>query len=341
MYEVAARFADFAGDAKTALERVARARALLRPGDPQWVPTYLTEGGVQMWSGHIEEGKRAYEAALAQRLGEVGPDDPEIAAILSDYAVSLLDVNQVAQALETAERASRIIHGLVDPNDDRIDPIRVNLAATLIGAQREDEHDAEALELLTLARANNVRRLGENNTVIANIDSNLATIYNRRGQYDRAIASLKSALAIDEKLIGPDQAEVAIVLYNLAAIYRAQKDYPAALTAARRSVQIHTARSPGSDRQRIALTMVASIANDAGDFAQALDATGTALGFAKPAEDPETAAWAQLERGRALIGLGRGGQARPLLETSRATYARLKMTKRIAQVDDLLAHLPR
>src|SRR5262249_25453826 len=148
----------------------------------------------------------------------------EVARILSDYAASLLEVNRLPQALATAERASRIIHNLPDPDDDRIDPIRVNLAATLIAAQKENEHDAEGLELFQLARANNVRRLGENNTIVANIDSNLATIYNRAGEYDRAIAALRSALAIQEKVQGPNHVDIATVQFNLAAAYRYKKD---------------------------------------------------------------------------------------------------------------------
>jgi hypothetical protein len=290
-----------------------------------------------MWSGNVDAGVGAYEAALAQRIAYVGPDDPEVAALLSDYAASLLEVGRSEQARAAAERAFAIIKNLADPDDDRIDPVRVNLAAVLINADR----DAEALGLLETARANNVRRLGETNTIIANIDSNLATIYNGRGEYDRAIAALSSALQIEEKLAGPDHVEVADVLYNLAAAYRFKKDYPAAIAAARRALAIRAARSPGSDRHRYTLTMIALAANDAGDFAQALEVTETALGFPRPPEDPQAAAWPQLERARALIGVGRGAEARPLLEAARAGYAKLEMTQRTEQIDELLAQLAR
>jgi hypothetical protein len=82
-------------------------------------------------------------------------------------------------------------------------------------------------------------------------------------------------------------------------------------------------------------------ANDAGDFAQALPLTATVLGFAQPAESPQIVAWAQLERARSLIGLGRAAEARPLLVTARATYAGLNMTPRVAEIDALLARVPR
>jgi tetratricopeptide (TPR) repeat protein len=288
-----------------------------------------------MWSGHIDEGIKAYETAIEQRSAYSGADDPEVATLWSDYAASLLEVEHLDQATKAAERAMQIIGHLADPDDDRIDPVRVNLAAVLIGANQDDQ----ALALLDTARANNVKRFGETNLAVANIDSNLATIYNGKGQYDRAITALKAALATDEKLLGPSCVEAADVLYNLAVSYNYKHDYPAALAAAQRAAQIQGERSPGSDRHRTALTMAASIANESREPALALALTATSLGFAKPAESAQTGAWAQLERARALIGLGRGAEARPLLVSARAAYTDLQMTARVQQIDKLLAGL--
>ena len=130
------------------------------------------------------------------------------------------------------------------------------------------------------------------------------------------------------------------MLYNLAVSYNYKHDHPAALAAAQRAAQIQGARSPGSDRHRTALTLAASIANESGEFSQALALTATSLGFAKPAESAQTAAWAQLERARSLIGLLRGGEARPLLISARAAYGELKMRARVQQIDKLLQNLP-
>jgi tetratricopeptide (TPR) repeat protein/predicted Ser/Thr protein kinase len=335
IYLVAAQAADLGGDAKTALDEVARARSVLDRSSSDWIETYVVEGAVLMWSGRVDDGVKAYDTALAQKVANLGADDPEVAQLLSNYAASLLEVDRLDPALGAADRAAKIIANLADPGDDRIDPIRVNLGAVLIGANRNDE----ALALLTTARANNVKRFGELNTIVANIDSNLSTLYNDRGEHDRAIVALRSALAIEEKLLGPDHVEVADVLYNLAVSYRYKHDYSQAITAALRAAQIHGAKSPGSDRQRTALTMVAFCANESGDFARALTVTETILGFTKPAENPQTPAWAQFERARALIGLRRGAEARPLLVSARAAYAGLTMTQRVQQIDDLLAHL--
>ena len=337
IYTVAARAADQANDARAALVFVARAREVLDQGDPFRIETYLTEGSVLMWSGRVDDGIRAYDAAIAQRTAYAGGDDPELASLLSDYASSLLEAQRLDDALRAADRAFQIIAAAADPDDDRIDPIRITLAAVLIAASQDDE----ALGLLATARGHTVRRLGEANPVVANIDSNLAAIYNARGDHDRAIAALSSALATDEKLLGADRLEVAGVLYNLAAAYRDKRDYPEAIARARRAAAIYQARSPGSDRHRLALTLAASAANDAREFAQALDATTAALGFAQPAQSPQTPAWSQLERARALIGLHRAGEARPLLEAARTAYGELHMAARVAQADELLARLPR
>jgi tetratricopeptide (TPR) repeat protein/predicted Ser/Thr protein kinase len=334
IYLIAAHAADDGGDAKSALMFVARAREVLEAGDPSRIDSYATEGAVLMWSGRVDDGIRAYDTAIAEKSAYAGAEDPDVAMLLSDYAASLLEVERLDQALRAAERAAQIISHLADPDDDRVDAIRVNLAAVLISANQDDE----AFGLLEVARANNVKRLGETSAAVANIDSNLATIYNARGQYDRAVAALTSALATNEKVVGAGSVEVADVLYNLAVSYNHKRDHAAALTAAQRAAQIQGARSPGSDRHRKALTLAASIANEAGDFSQALAITTTALGFVKPAESAQTAAWAQLERARSLIGLHRGAEARPLLIDARAAFAGLNMSARVQQIDELLAH---
>ena len=336
MYTLAARAADVANDAPTALSFIARAREVLDEHDPFRIETYLTEGAVLMWSGHVDDGIRAYESAIAQKAAYVGGDDPDLASVLSDYASSLLDAQRLDDAMRAADRAFQIVASVVDPDDDRLDPIRMTLAAVLIAANQDDE----ALGLLEVARAHTVRRLGETNTIVASIDANLAAIHIGKREYDRAIAALQSALAIDEKLLGADRLEIAGVLYNLAAAYRSKHDYAEAIARSRRAAAIYEAKSPGSDRHRLALTMAANAANDARDFAQGLELTAAALGFARPAESPQTPAWAQLERARALIGLRRAAQARPLLDAARAAFAALHMPERVKQADDLLAQCP-
>jgi tetratricopeptide (TPR) repeat protein len=335
VYVTAAHASDLFADADKARVFIARAREVLKPGSQAWIDTFATEGAVLMWSGKVDDGVKAYESGIAQRIEYAGPDDPEVASLLSNYAASLLEVQRLAPALSAVERAARIMNAVADPNDERLDPIRVNLAAVLINAEQDDE----ALGLLTTARANNVRRYGAQNLVVANIDSNLAVIYNDRKEHGRAVEALRSALATTEKLSGKDAVETADVLYNLAASYRYLRDYPHALEAAQRCAVVFAARSLGSDRHRTALTMAASIANEAGDYRTALELTATALGFPRPAETPQTPAWAQFERATALIALHRGAEARPLLVDARAKYASINMTKRVTQIDELLAKL--
>jgi eukaryotic-like serine/threonine-protein kinase len=337
VYSIAAHAANAAADAENARVFVARAREVLQPGTEAWIDTFATEGAMLMWSGHVDAGIQAYDAAVAQRIGYAGADDPEVAQLLASYASSLLEVQRLEPALDKVERATQIIDHVADPNDERVDHIRVNMAAALLGANLDDE----AYGLLITAREHDVRRLGETNAIIANIDSNLAVIYNDRGEHDRAIAALRSALAIQEKLNGPEHVAVAAVLYNLAVSYRYKHEFGAALEAIARAAKIHGARSPGSDRHRNELTMIASIANEAGDHQRALDATAVVLAFTKPAETPQTPAWAELERATALIALHRGVEARPLLVKARGEYDGLHMTKRVEQIDAMLARLPR
>ncbi len=92
------------------------------------------------------------------------------------------------------------------------------------------------------------------------------------------------------------------------------------------------------DRMALAaLAMVAAIANQRRDHATALAATETALGFPKPPEDPQSTAWPQLERARALIALKRKAEARPLLAAARASYAAIGLPGRVEEIDRLVA----
>ncbi|HEY0191559.1 MAG TPA: serine/threonine-protein kinase [Kofleriaceae bacterium] len=337
VYLAAARAADDAQDVAKAMVFLGRVRSVVEPGSPAWIQSLELEGAVKITTGKVDDGVAAYTSAITQATAELGPDDPEVASLYGNYAASLLEAERIDDALISADRAMAIIRTLTDPDDDRIDPIRVNLGAVLISANRRE---ADALAMLRTARANYVRRYGENTSLVAVIDTDLSAIYSDHGELGQALAALRSAEAIDEALLGPDAIDVAHVQFNIAAVLRFQHDYPAAIDAALRAAAIYGTRSPGSDRHRNALTMAANAANDAGQFARAAALSATAVRFGK-AETEQTLAWADLEHGRALVGLGRAGEARPFVVEARNLYSALVMPPRVAQCEALLAKLPR
>nr|MBA3395784.1 tetratricopeptide repeat protein [Deltaproteobacteria bacterium] len=331
MYVAAARVADATGDSPGALRHLERTRALAPAGDPVIVQGWLVEAGVLMWTGKVAEGIALYDRAIALEIERLGADHPDIGQILSDYAASLIAADREADAIAIAERALAIVERSADPNDRLVDDVRVNVAAVLI------DDNARARALLETARANYIAHDGVRNSKVANVDNNLAVLLLDDGKPEQAIVMLEESLATTEQLLGADRTEVAEVLFNLAVAHRAKGDYGAALAAARRCADIYGAKRPGTDRHRTSLAMVAAIANQRRDHATALAATETALGFPKPPEDPQSTAWPQLERARALIAVKRKAEARPLLAAARASYAAIGLPGRVEEIDRLVA----
>jgi tetratricopeptide (TPR) repeat protein/predicted Ser/Thr protein kinase len=333
IYLTDARVADGNDDAKLALTYAARALELLPAGDSMVAQAWIVEGAVMMWTGKVDEGVAMYDKAIAAESKRLGPDHPSVGSILSDYAASLLSVEHLEQALEVAERALKIIESSEDPSDGLLDAARVNLAAVLSASN----HDDRARPLLEKARADYVKFYTVSSSLVANVEMNLAIIYMNSNEAPRAIAMLEEALATDERLLGKDRIPVADVLFNLAAARIKTGDLAGALAAQKRCVAIYEAKTPGADRHRLALAMEASIENDLGDAARALAVTEIALAFPAPTENPQTEAWNQFERARALIAVGRGREARPLIDASRKAYASLHMQQRLDQLDKLEA----
>src|SRR5205823_2142754 len=158
---------------------------------------------------------------------------------------------------------------------------------------------------------------GEHSAAVAKVDMNLAQVAIARGDFATAVRTLEGALAIYEAQIGADALDTGDVVYNLVAALRAAGDIARARPLAARAVAIFGAKAPGSIRHRTALDMAAELANTAKDPAAAEKLARASLALAKPDDDPQIVAWTELELGRALVGLHRASEARPLIADAR------------------------
>ena len=328
----AATVADRNDDGPAALRFVERARALEPTDEALLSRGWMVEGNVLMWSGHVPEGIAAFERSIASEIKRLGPNHPAVGAVLTDYSVSLLDAERTKEAFEVARRALAILDKSPDANDQSADSARVNLAAVLL----MNDDNAAAQQLLETARTHYVAHQGVKSSVVANVDMNLAIIHLDAHDTTKAIAMLEEALATDEAVLGPERLETAEVLYNLAAAHRDAKDLERAQAYADRCAAIYAKIRPGVDHHVLALDLVAHIANLRADHAKALTVTAIVLGFA-PQEEMQSLAWARLERAKALIGLRRPGEARPLLTAARTGYEAARLTERVQEIDRLLA----
>ncbi|MEP6862229.1 MAG: serine/threonine-protein kinase [Deltaproteobacteria bacterium] len=334
LYLQAARVAEANDDATGALRDVAHARALATPQDRQLLDALATiEASVDIWTGKVEDGITLYERTIDSMTARLGHDDSEIGVALADLSRLLSDAGLYERALGPARRAMAILERAVDPMDRSLGDTRINLAAALVGAG----HGDEARELLETARAAQLaHHRGDADPTLGMIDLNLGLQYLDEHDPPRALALLEEALSETTRAVGADRTETADVLYNLAVAQNKAKQRTEALATARRCADIYAARRPGTMRHLLALDLVATIANELHQYSAAMTSTAAVLAL-PPTDDPQATAWAQLERGRALLGLGRSTDARSFLTTARASFVAIPLPDRVAETDSLLA----
>jgi tetratricopeptide (TPR) repeat protein len=206
----------------------------------------------------------------------------------------------------------------------------------LLGADQDDR----AEPLLRRARQTVEQVLGAESPTIATIDSDLSLIARDRGKLDESVALLRGAAGIQETALGSTHPELAATLYNLAGALRDTHDLAGALAAAQRCAAIRAKSLPRSDLYAFSLILQAGIENQLHRHEDALRDASLALEGPAPRADFQVTAWAQLERGRALVELHRDlDVARNMLETSRAAYAKNHLDQRVTEIDGLLARI--
>jgi tetratricopeptide (TPR) repeat protein len=333
LYLAAAHFAAGQDDFDGSVKLARRALAIDPRNLSGQIEALTLIGGGLLRTGHAEEGDAAFRKAIDIEVDLDGTESTAMGYVLTEYAAVLQESGLDSErALALATRAAKLL-AASDDSDDLVVNARANLGASLYQAERDDE----AEPLLERARRDTIAGYGERSIGVAEIDINRAGIAIDRKDYARAIAILDNAIAILEEHLGKEHTKVADALYNLTAAARFARDYPRALAAARRMIEIYAARSPGSDRHRSALGLAAETANDAGDANAALDFATRSLALTTPTANPQLVPWAELERARALVALGRRAEAQPLLARARAAYALLNMTARVAEAERLAA----
>jgi len=336
VYEEAALAAVEIGDGKTALERCDAAEALLRATNPRIHMRFdAIRSDAHAMLGETDEALAASDRDISTRRDLLGPQHPDVAVALGNRAALLLEIGKSKEAADAVATAVSIMDAVLEDHAESVVALQITVGAVLL-----DIGDRAGVKYLERARASRVAQFGEDHPDVALVDSNLALTYLDDGQPERALAALRHAVKVQEKILGPDHLELAVTLYNLAVAERTTKDYAAAAATARRAVAIYEKRQPGASRHVAMLGLVAQIENVAGHPELALAAADTAIAI-PPAEDLQGPAWVRLEAARALITLKRElPRARKLLGEARGAYQAANMTERAAETEALLAKLP-
>jgi tetratricopeptide (TPR) repeat protein len=322
-------------EAPVAIEQARLAVAALESGGPTLLRATATReyAGALAESGDAKHALPIYQQAVDLLVTALGPDDPNVAMVLGDQALTYSEAGQDAEAVVAGERAMAIVDKQATRTIEGAN-IQLNFASVLIEADKPERAEA----LLRASRETFEKALGPDNPTIATIDSNLALLENDRGNHQAGAALLRSAIAIQEKSLGPDHPDVAASLFNLAAALKETPDLTGALAAAARSAEIRAKAIPNSDFHVYSLVMKAAIENQLGKYEDALRDASMARELGAPHGDFQTVAWPKLEQARALLSLHRDPTiVKRLLDEARTAYEANHMTKRVAEIDALLA----
>jgi tetratricopeptide (TPR) repeat protein/predicted Ser/Thr protein kinase len=286
-------------------------------------------------SGDLTAALPLYAQAEKLFTETLGPGDSELAAVLSDEALTLSEAGKYEDAQKVAERARDIVTHLPTKSSE-VANIELNIAAVMV----ENQDDDHAEPLLRDARALVEKAFGPKHTMLATIDTNMALIAGDHDHPDEAARLLREAIAIEEASLGPDHIDVAATLFNLSAALSKSGDHDGAFEASNRCVAIRAKQLPNSDLYAAALAQRASVENDLHKSEDALRDAIASLAVPSPHAGFQARSWPQLEQAKALVALGRTPQvARALLTEARAAYAENKINVRVTEIDALLGRL--
>ena len=201
-----------------------------------------------------KEAEPLYQRALAIDQKLLGPNDPEVATILTNLGGVYRDTGRLAEARDLLTRGMSIREKALGPNDPSVANSANNLAALL---QEEGKYaEAEALDRRALAI--DEKTLGPQDAGVAIDVSNLAEACARQGKYKEAEPIFIRALAIDLKLFGNESPAVAHDLNLLGGLYADEGRYALAEGSYRRAMAIReksqgTGSSMADDLRGLAL----------------------------------------------------------------------------------------
>ncbi|HET9211742.1 MAG TPA: serine/threonine-protein kinase [Thermoanaerobaculia bacterium] len=256
--------------------------------------------------------------ALSIRLARLGPESPEVADNFNSLGLALAAQGRSGEAELFLRRCLSLQERLWGERDPRVAQVLHNLSGLAWQSDRIDE----ALRLQRRALAIREASLPEDDPELTASREALALfLFDQRGPSDtEAMRLLEKVLTSHEKVYGPDHPELAQTLFNLGLSWSDLGDDRHARPYLERSLAIYE-RTLEPDHPLLlkAISAVADQHRQHGRAAAArsldqrvLDITGSGL-----AADPENLPLLGA-RVRALLGLGRIDEARPLVASLRA-----------------------
>jgi hypothetical protein len=222
----------------------------------------------------------------SRRLHEVNnrSDSPEVAVVLNNLAVLLVETNRMGEAEPLSRRALAIAERSRGSNDPDV-AIDLNNLAELL---RVTNRTVQAELLLRRALAITETSLGADHPAVAIRLNNLALLLQATNRMAQAEPLFRRALQIAEQCYGTDHPRLAIRLNNLALLLRDTNRPAAAEPLYRRSLAIDE-RSNGTDHPRVAtrLNNLSRLLQDTNRMAAAEPLCRRALALDERAHGPD------------------------------------------------------
>lgn len=194
-----------------------------------------TLGILSKETGRYDEAADRYDAALQLMVGEIGKEDPRLAALHHNLA-GLAHVHSRYVDAEPHIRTALALRARADPPDTAgYASDTAVLGAVLTGQGRLEE----AEQVLLDAKARWVDLRGPDHYEVAVQLHNLAFVHQQRGDLLASAEAYTQALSIKQAVLGDQHPEIAALHHNLAALLAELQKYREALEHSRTALQIY------------------------------------------------------------------------------------------------------
>jgi CHAT domain-containing protein/TolA-binding protein len=240
----------------------------------------------------FKEAAEKTERALALRKQHLGEMHPDVAYSLGRLALAAYYEGDYARAEALARDTLRIREATLGPEHLDVAESLSDLASFVLvrgDYVQPEQLYQRALAIYERASAGSQRPTSGTDvqTLTADVLNNLALLYHRKGDYDRAESQYLKALGITESTRGMDDPAVAEIAANLGATYYASGRYDKAIQTLRRALALQEKHLPANHPSLATGTFnLAAVYFDQGDYVNAEALFRRALSIDEQTLDP-------------------------------------------------------
>lgn len=304
----------------------------------------LADGGAPAFGDVDPQSKLGARLAEAERLASSG-DYTTAASVLAEATELAGEDSQARDAVDRVHaqiefrrgnyRAARERHQAVlqraSSRRDLPGVARAEMDLALLDRRQGGYTDA----LAGLERALAVYRQLADNNGIARVLTHIGLVRLNQGIYSAALEALNESLRLQ---MDGAEAELERTYHYLGLLYAGLREYRTARDFLERGLaEAHKLADPA--REAPLLGSMARVANLSGAHSQALSIANESAKLAERMDSPPGRAYAGLERGRALLGLGRLDEAQTALEQGARVAEQIGQRGTLADYRNLLAEL--